>query len=1332
MGPSAMTQPATASTAAAEGRGAAPLPVTSAPPSSVPPSHADVRFCFHRLKPVCVQLMEQQTQRRLALAAAQRPDKAEDDLKAEPPGSSSRTPHTPPSPLPPFSPSASSILSTLESLYSVLLSLPPVPLLCSLDYVLFPLTSFLTQPLTSERAVEACAVSALSSLTFLFRTSTQSTDCTAAAASVVGDERGLAGLSTLLLSLVRDADSEELKAAAVDAFDALLRSVRAHLEWRPQSPLQFFVLSSPFHITLGYGISLLVPTLSSTSRLLQLRALQCLSTVCSLLSPFSVGVSMLTSYAPGVLSALQRLLVKDDRAGTQVKSEAMRLMTDLIVAVMGGAEVAHLALATADRIPSSRVTELGEGADGEKIDSLTAEVRSKLTQLRTLLPSPSSATALNTPGPSPVEAAGPAADLLLSRDAAWYSETRERLLLILRLVFAQSPLYPRSAALECEYVRSARLLLEQCSPVLRDGVVVLVEYALAMSQHLHDEVRMEATTALSSFITALSSLSDASSTSRALIASLTSRLLLHLRSLPRLLQTSIHSTQLRLLHTTSGYMQLLGSITSPTPPHSPLFAALSSPSTFPHLFLQLLPALRLHPPSSFILERTDDTTDSLVLLHSLTSHLPLLHTPDDTARYALLHLLRGIGQYTGDEGGQLLDALLSFLPSDGEEGGKGQVEEWLVLISQVIVGLTAVSTPRPAVTPYLILALDTFIQPSLFSSSQPASILTLTLAGIATIAYHLRTGFTPFLMHLLFPLLTHLGSTSPAVSSAAMSCLRVVAAAVGAESVSAVVLANVDYVVDSIAAHLLSSHPTPQLLQVMRAVLSRLPPSPQLIPLLRDSLQSTIRLLSLSTADEAERVVCVEMLLGVVQSVRRLYEVEQPPLHPSARSGLFDSAPPIDSSRLLEGGEAYHSPRRVRERVRQRKERFRREDEEAEVEDSERRVRETKVSPAQWYAQLEAKRERREQRKAMGVQEEDTDSDDDDDAREAKRKQRQWREQERKDEAVQPTAEQAVVMEVVKQARSWLGRGGVREQVLVLDLIREAVLVLRTIPKELFPLIAQTWPAVLALIRRYQRVGLSSSSSSSIVLSLSSPPTCPPPVGALLSSLELLCVLCQVASRFLASRFHSELWPLLSSVLSSYQHQLTALTLLSAPPTSTSASPPPSPSSSTSALPLTAAHRLIVSALSSLAFLLRYPDLLRVHLLDVAKAVRPFLSDSAPVQLQEEASTAFRAMFALNAELVEWTLTGLMGEEEEGEEEEEAELVDWGKVEEWRLDRRGELGLIWQRLKEERTLRWQRQAQVLQGMESDADGAPLTHRKARLLLRELRALPMRPPEMAEG
>ena len=1320
-----VTMTATASIASTS-----PLPLS--PPSTASSTSDDLRRCFQQLKPICVLLMEQQTQRRLHLANAaaapshQKEEEGEEETKGPHPPSPP-SPHRPPAP-PSTSPSSTaSLLATLESLHRLLLSLPRLPLLHSLDYVLFPLISLLSQPVRAEKSFEAAVLSGLSSLCFLLRATFDDVDSTAVAAVVIGDEKGFAGLTHLMVALIRDAQSEEVRASAIECTTHLLTSATAHLQWMEQSPLRSHVLSSSFHISLGYLISLLLPCIASSSRALQLTALRSVSAACALLSPSTVGVSMLTSYMPGVLSALQKLLVRDDKAGTQVKAEAIRLMTDLIATVMGGEDVHHLSSSTtANRHhqPPPSIEEVDAEAEGA---GDRAEVQRKIFHLRALVTSQSSSptpiasedgASLPSSGP-----AGPSAELLIPRDAAWFGETRERVSLMMRLVFAQSPVYPRSAALECQYVRSARRLLDQCGRVLRDCVIVWVEFVLAMTQHSHDEVREEAMTALSTFTTALSASTDAE-TSLALIHSLSSRLHYHLRSLPRLLQTSTEPAQLRLLHTASGYMQLLGSITSSSTPHeSPLFALLSSPSAFPQLFIQLLPALRLHSHSPLVLDSPDDSTSPLHLLRSLHNQPSFYFAPDDSVRLALFHLLRGIGEFTGDQAGQLLDALLSFLPGEGGGRGEGHVEEWLVLIHQVIIGLTASSSAK-ASTPYLLLALDVFIQPELFSFSQSPNVLVLLLSGVATVAWHLQKEFEPYVMHLLFPLLSHLGSASVVVSSAAMKCLRVIAAALSLESVSALVLANVDYVVDAIAAHLLSAQPTPQLLLVMRAVLSRLPPSPQLIPLLRDTLDSIVRLLSVSTGGEEERLVCLEVLLGVVIAVRQWYEKEQPPLHPSARSGLFTSAKPINHTALLHEAEDYYSPRRVRERVARKREQHRRED--AEQEDVERTAKERRVSPTQWFAQLEAKRERREERKAMGLRDEDTDSEDDEDERSAKEQHRKWRERERKDESVQPTAEQAVVIQLLRHAKSWIGRGGVREQVLVLDLIQQAVLVLHSIPKELFPLIAQLWPAVLALLRRYQRSGSSPAVSALTSQALmasggSGVSESIPFVSGLLAGLELLAVLCEVASRFLATRFQSELWPVLTSVLTTYQQHMRSLVQLTAHQEARAHSPHTS-AGGEAALQLMAPHRLLVSALSSLGFLLRYPDLMRQNVLEVVKACRPYIDESMPAEISEKACAVFRAAFTLNADVVEWVLSQMVDEDEDGEAEEgDVDLSCWQKVDEWGLDRRGELRLIWQRVKEERNNSSHQRLLRTQGTPSKQ------HDRAVLLLKELRALPTTPP-----
>jgi hypothetical protein len=238
-----------------------------------------------------------------------------------------------------------------------------------------------------------------------------------------------------------------------------------------------------------------------------------------------------------------------------------------------------------------------------------------------------------------------------------------------------------------------------------------------------------------------------------------------------------------------------------------------------------------------------------------------------------------------------------------------------------------------------------------------------------------------------------------------------------------------------------------------------------------------------------------------------------------------------------------------------------------------------------------------------------------------------------------------------------------------------------------------------------------------------------PPVSVLIAGLELVAVLCQYASRFLATRFQSDLWPVLCAVLGAYQQQMWGLVQLTG--TGQAVSPRAVPTQGMAGggagLHLTAPHRLLVSALSSLAFLMRYPDLMRQHVLEVVKACRPYLDDSMPEKVNEQAAAVFRVAYMLNAEAVEWVLSPLLDDEDDGEEggeekegEAQVELANWEKVDEWGLDRRGELRLLWQRVKEGRGNAHGRAHQ-------QSHGKPSSHQLARHLLAELRALPVNPP-----
>ena len=1273
---------------------------------------------FQQLKPLCVKLMELTTERRISLAAQH------DEFKL--PHHSAPSASTP----------SLTLALTLQQLHALLQSQPRLPLLHSLDYLLFPLTSLLSQPIASIPGSEPSYLSALSSLSFLLGLSCMSPLSVQVTSATLCDSKSFSALFLLLVDVLRSKAPEELQLTTVLSLTALLKAAAAQLRERPTAEaaaaavrrLKEYLFGPTFHVALGYSISLLLPLLSSRSKQLQCRVLQCVAAVVAVLADEEVGVRMLTGYMPGVLSAVHRVLVHDDKAGTRVKTAALQLMVELTVAVMSGHDVEDMDRET-DSGQRRRVTDGQDKGERKEQETDTMDeqhdVQQQLHRLHALIAAASPATSSSSRSASLVHpptlygfASHPQSDLLVSRDMAWYHSSRQRIVLLMRQLFGASSLYPRPARLELAYVRAARWLLEQMARQLRECVVVWVEYVLAMTQHDHDAVRQEASDTLQSLPHALSSHNAA-----VLLSALTPQLYHHLLSLPRRIQSSISQSQLRLLHTITGYMQLIGSSSSPTD-SNPLFALLTSPSAFPSLFYTLLPAFRVDSSQPHIIPLPGPTSTPSSLLTSLSNCIHLHSAKDDSTRAALLAVPRSIGRYGGVEIGYLLDALLGLLegrarPAEDQVLGDG-VLEWLVLINGILLGWCDSGCDRAAVTPYLVLVLDTYLQSPLFAPSSHPLALSLLLTGIATIAHCLQSDLSPYLMHVIFPLLSHLGSTSLLVSSSAATTLALVASALSYPSPSALVLSNMDYVVDALASQLLTSSASPASLSVMRAVLGRIEARDgQLVVLMEDVLMQLMDALNSkmaqgvgngegaeSEADE-ERVVYLEIILNVVKAVRRLYNVTPPSVHPSATSGLFSSSAALPAALLLPEGEEYYSEPHIASRVQELRNRYRQEDEAQMEEAREQKAAMARESPEQWYARMEGKRQRKEERKQLGFADDDTDSEDEDEDKAAKQRHREWREKEKADEAVKPTKEQQLVIAIMARCRNWLGRGSAREQSLCVELLCDSVVVLRTIPKELFPLISQLWSPLLAMFKRYQRTTSAppSPSSSMLTLSTTSQPSSAVhqtavSVSVLAQCGELLAVLCETASRFLAPRFHTDLWPILSSLLASSHRQLLSLLKLSTS-VPTSSSP----------------YRLIQSCLSSLSSLLLYRDLMTTHVLSIARAVVAVLvSDALPAAIQQSAMLVMRRCAALDADVVWWVLDRVVGEHEgdSGASGTSVSMADWGVLDEWQLDRRGELRLMLHRMKENLSDNSKRYTTQRSGKEVEHN--------ARLLMNELRAM----------
>ena len=107
------------------------------------PTRAEVRAVFQQLKPLCVKLMELTTERCIAA-----------------------TPYTDQSSRAAPAAISHSLTATLQQLHSTIQAQPRLALLHSLDYLLFPLTSLLSQPIAAVSGSES-AYPARSHLSFV-------------------------------------------------------------------------------------------------------------------------------------------------------------------------------------------------------------------------------------------------------------------------------------------------------------------------------------------------------------------------------------------------------------------------------------------------------------------------------------------------------------------------------------------------------------------------------------------------------------------------------------------------------------------------------------------------------------------------------------------------------------------------------------------------------------------------------------------------------------------------------------------------------------------------------------------------------------------------------------------------------------------------------------------------------------------------------------------------------------------------------------------------------------------------------------------------------------
>ncbi|RHY94871.1 hypothetical protein DYB26_003162 [Aphanomyces astaci] len=285
--------------------------------------------------------------------------------------------------------------------------------------------------------------------------------------------------------------------------------------------------------------------------------------------------------------------------------------------------------------------------------------------------------------------------------------------------------------------------------------------------------------------------------------------------------------------------------------------------------------------------------------------------------------LRVVRSFAATDDGHLLayvDAIVAHVSDYPEDS-----LEWLIVLNQLVLGAAQVvddDVPSPGmaqnegltvhVGAYLV---DVVLQLPLWSSTYDES-LSVVLEIVGSIAQALGVAFRPLLMHVLYPLVEQLGRPSPVVQQAALATLERIAFFCDSQSVSALLQANMDYVVDMLVSRLtqLDEYPhTPFVVQGLLRHGGSSVTSPPL-PLLEEAVAGVIRsvdfhvatpqhalgllrVMKVVVSNEPKQkppaihlhmLVCLERLCRATDAVAFLV----PDMATAAQSFLASSAPP--------------------------------------------------------------------------------------------------------------------------------------------------------------------------------------------------------------------------------------------------------------------------------------------------------------------------------------------------------------------------------------------------------------------------------------------------------
>jgi len=708
-----------------------------------------------------------------------------------------------------------------------------------LEYVLFPLRVALKQPklLSSEptglvEKILVCITCVVAKSTV---TSREHFDEFLRLSCIVLDEK-------LIHQLGRLSYTEDIVLIGLNLLLTILRNA--------SDELMAGLLSGGSQLPIiGHCVSVLLTTIQDhSSRDVQLTALDCLTALSgvrqSLLPPdgdrddivwvkhigcgLAASGSVFSSFLPGIALSLCKLVTEDPKAGQKVISSGLLAWTHFVSIVMN--DIEHNTPCTDNKVE----TEMAEK------------------------------------------------QLKVKRDAKWWQETSKKLdILIARIVHLTS--HPswlvRWSLCMCNYC-----LLTHCSNALPLSVPKCIEVLVSLQGDSISVVSSASSTLLKTF-------SDdfAAKSSRSLISIFEENIYTLCTNLSRSLLSQSDDRKLCTLNLLVGYVNLLGT-------HVNRLGY--SVSHLNALFLALVKCLQLELSDIRIMEEQDSREPDQTLAWTLPLHF--INFNDDRIFHSIEQVCICIGCHIQLE--PVVDQLMDMFHSS-----ELHRKEALIVLKNILFGAVGLLSPvlrnrHESLLHHVKEIVTDFVSPVYWRCSTTNAndssvncnvsfkqlnsnvlLVCLMLQSISAFVQVLGRSFEPLLQVAIYPLMEKLGDRNVMISTTAHHTLSLIAHHCGYASMSTLITANADYLVNAVSLNLRHISVHPEAPTVLRAVL--LYGAAEVLPLIQDSIDEVM--FALDIHQEREQSIW-PVLLALVTAIVKWYPNQLHPVDRVKKSNISD------------------------------------------------------------------------------------------------------------------------------------------------------------------------------------------------------------------------------------------------------------------------------------------------------------------------------------------------------------------------------------------------------------------------------------------------------------